>query len=435
MHSPGTDASSDPPSRPRSAHTRSLRTPPPAQDPSFERWRQRHPRLIDALVIGALALYNVLSLQLVFVRDGWPMGTIATAASIMLFAAYALRRSRPWTCFAVALLVAFTQLAFLDVPLVADVVLALMVYHVATRSSWLASLSACVPLWLWIPLMARPLLDRGWMRIGDILTLSVMVLWVWTWGTLTRARRTHEHSLLERAEELQRQRETQARFVAVAERTRIAREMHDIVAHGLGVMVVLADGAAKTVDTDPDQARRAMERARDTGRDALGEMRRMLGILRSDDEADLTPQPGLSQLDRLLRQSRDAGLPVELTVDDSPASLPDGVDLAAYRVIQESLTNVRKHAGFGVTRVEVAVSYRPDVVRIRVRDDGSGPAGTAAPVPGDGEGASANDRAGENGHGLVGMRERVRAYGGTVRAGPRDPHGFEVVAELPRGAS
>ncbi|TQL63106.1 signal transduction histidine kinase [Propioniferax innocua] len=433
MHSPGTDATSDPQSRLRSTCTPPPRTLPSTQGPSFERWRQRHPRLVDALVIGALASYNVLSLQLVFVWDGWPSGIGTTAASIMLFIAYALRRNRPWTCFAVALLVAFTQLAFLDVPLVADVVLVLMVYHLATRSSWSASLGACIPLWVWIPLMARPLLDRGWMRIGDILTLSVVVLWAWTWGTLTRVRRAHEHSLLERAEDLQRQRETQARFVAVAERTRIAREMHDIVAHGLGVMVVLADGAAKTVDTDPDQARHAMERARDTGRDALGEMRRMLGILRSDDEADLTPQPGLSQLDRLLRQSRDAGLPVELTVDGTPAPLPDGVDLAAYRVIQESLTNVRKHADLGVTRVAITVSYRPDVVRIHVWDDGTGPAGTATLAPDDGGGS--RDRVGGCGHGLVGMRERVHAYGGTVRAGPRDPHGFEVVAELPRGAS
>lgn len=204
----------------------------------------------------------------------------------------------------------------------------------------------------------------------------------------------------------------------VQERTRIARELHDIVAHAVSVMVVQAGAAEQVVDDDPARVRRSLRAIRTTGADALGEMRRLVGMLREEGEVPLlAPQPGLSGLQALVDEARTTGLPIRLTVTGDDRDLPAGVDLAAYRIVQESLTNARRHAG-GATDVGVAVRIGPDQLEIEVSDDG-----TAQP------------RTSGSRHGLVGMRERVALYDGTLETGPLPGRGFRVRAVLPLARS
>ena len=217
----------------------------------------------------------------------------------------------------------------------------------------------------------------------------------------------------ERAERLER-----ANAEAVAgERARIARELHDVIAHSVSVMTVQAGAARLLLDEDPDRARAPLLAVEETGREALAEMRRLLGILRGDEErAALAPQPSIARIDALAEQVRTAGLPVDVHVEGEPRPLSPGVDLAAYRVVQEALTNALKHAG--AARARVDLRYRDTALELAIMDDGRAPA----------NGAGA-------GHGIVGMRERVSLYGGELRAGPRREGGFEVRATLPLEAS
>lgn len=229
----------------------------------------------------------------------------------------------------------------------------------------------------------------------------------------SNSRRTAE--LRERAERLERERHAEARAAVAEERSRIAREMHDVVAHSLSVMVVQAEAAEEMLGVDPERARTPLVAVQDTGRTALGELRRMLGVLREQggDGAALAPQPGLAGLDELVAQVRAAGLPVRLRVEGERRALPSGVDLSAYRIVQEGLTNTLKHAG--PARAEVVVSYGHRHLDLRVSDDGRGH-----------DPASNGD-----GHGLVGMRERVALYGGELRAGPAPGGGYLLTARLP----
>lgn len=257
-------------------------------------------------------------------------------------------------------------------------------------------------------------LDAG---AGDAIGNSIVCAGVWTASFLLSRRREQARELAERAERLERERETEARAAAAEERARIAREMHDVVAHSLSVMVVQAEAAEAMLDTDPERARRPLGAVQETGRSALTELRRMLGVLReiADEGPALAPQPGLAGLDALVEHVRDAGLAVTLRVEGEPRPLPPGVDLSAYRIVQEGLTNALKHAG--PARAEVVVRYRPREVELSVTDDGRGtdPAGNGG------------------GHGLVGMRERVALYGGRLSAGPRPApeRGFAMTAALP----
>lgn len=301
----------------------------------------------------------------------------------------------------------------------ADVMPAVALYGVAARYRWPVSVGAAAAVVAWVLVTLGPRLAEFYLSLGDLGLCVALVVIAWTWGTTARLRR----------EQLAQQR----RAAAAAERARIARELHDVVSHGLSAVVLLADGAAATVHRDPDRAARVMETVRDTGRNALTEMRRMLDVLRDDDPgpdddgSPTAPQPVLAQLDRLVEQARATGLPVELTSDHTRAESPDpplpaGVDLTAYRIVQEALTNVRKHAGSGVRRVTVRIAQGPDALTVSVTDDGDGRGAPAGRI---------ESSSGTSGRGLVGMRERVATCGGTLRTGPREGGGYEVVAHLP----
>ena len=243
-------------------------------------------------------------------------------------------------------------------------------------------------------------------------TAFTLIAWLAGRGLRTRTRLTEE--LHEAAVQAQETHEAEVARAAADERRRIAREMHDVVAHSVSVMVVQAGGARRILDRDPQRAVEAAARIEEVGRAAMTEMRRLLGVLHhGEDEAGRAPQPTLRELDALVARSRAAGLPVTLVVEGTPRSLPAGKDLAAYRVVQEALTNAIKHAGAAPT--SVIVRWQPSALELEIVDTGAGRTGN-------GNGA---------GHGLVGMEERMRLYDGSLRTGERPGGGFAVVARLP----
>ena len=232
-------------------------------------------------------------------------------------------------------------------------------------------------------------------------------------GRVMRRRRAHERVLTGRAEELELEGEERARAAVVEERARIARELHDVVAHALSVMVLQARGGRRALAPEAQRVREAFDTIERSGRQALEEMRRLLGVLRqSDEELALAPQPSLRRLEDLVGNVRQAGLPVELEVDGEIGGLPPGVDVSAYRIVQEALTNALKHAG--PARARVRISRSEGDLEIQVLDDGGGPASS------DG-----------SGHGLVGMAERVAVYGGKLEAGKQPEGGYLLNARLP----
>ena len=226
-----------------------------------------------------------------------------------------------------------------------------------------------------------------------------------------RAKRASE--LEERAAQLERNSEDRARAAVVAERTRIARDLHDVIAHSVSVMTVQAGAARLLLAEDPARAREPLLSVEETGREALAEMRRLFGIVRGEeDSAALAPQPGLAHLDVLVEQARKAGLPVELRLEGKRHVLPPGLDLTAFRIVQEALTNALRHAR--PARAQVTIRYGRDALDLEITNDGR------------------RARTGEaTGHGLVGMRERVALYSGKLEAGPRKPGGYAVRAQLP----
>jgi signal transduction histidine kinase len=254
----------------------------------------------------------------------------------------------------------------------------------------------------------------GGARPGLWLLLAV----VWQVGRELRRRRIEMGALRARAAELERDRAEKLRVAAAEERARIARELHDVVAHSVSVMVVQAQAAQRVLAGPEPSARELLGSIETTGRQALTELRRLLGLLREfDGKPTLAPQPSLAYLDDLLAQVREAGLPVELVVEGRPATLPQGVDLSAYRIVQEGLTNALKHAGPAHARV--LVRYAPAELELEVRDDGHGRS----------DGASNG-----SGQGLVGMRERVSLYGGELRTGRGSDGGYVIHARLPLGS-
>jgi signal transduction histidine kinase len=244
----------------------------------------------------------------------------------------------------------------------------------------------------------------------------------WLLGHFAHNYRAYAVRLEERTAELRRAREELARRAVVEERLRLARELHDVVAHAMSVIAVQSGVGAHVADSRPEEVGKALAAIEATSRAALTELRRLLGVLRQDSEpqASLTPVPGLANLEGLLAEVAKAGLAVKLRVEGRPAPLPTGLDLSAYRIVQEALTNVVKHAG--PARAQVTIRYRDHEVAVEVTDDGRG------------VGAVAGDGRRGTGHGLIGMRERVQAFGGDLEIGPRPGGGFRVAARLPLAA-
>jgi signal transduction histidine kinase len=235
-------------------------------------------------------------------------------------------------------------------------------------------------------------------------------------GSTVRNRRLYLGELEARAAELERERDEEAKRAVAEERLRIAQELHDVVAHSMGVIAVQAGVGAHVIDQDPEEAKRSLESIAGTSRTTLTEIRRLLGVLRGDQHAAYQPAPGLADLDRLVAELGTVGLPVDLAVDGVADDVPPGVDLTAYRIVQEALTNVLKHAGPDA-RATVVVGYEPGALRLAVDDDGRGVNGATT----------------GGGHGILGMRERVGVYGGTLTAASRVGGGFRVEARLPYG--
>ncbi|WP_214416142.1 sensor histidine kinase [Sphaerisporangium fuscum] len=250
----------------------------------------------------------------------------------------------------------------------------------------------------------------------NILQGTIMVAVAWTFGNSTRMLVERNEQLAHLTERLRRDQEDRARRAVTEERVRIARELHDVVAHHMSVIVIQAGLARYVFGSDPPTARDALTTIADTGSEVMGEMRRLLSVLRIDMEDDgesYDPAPGLQRLEQLADRVRSAGVPVEVSITGPVRPLAPGIDLCAYRVVQECLTNVLKHAAPATARV--SLHYGSTELHLRVGDDGRGAAATS-------EG---------DGHGLIGMRERVKLYKGTITAGPKPSGGFEVVVTLP----
>jgi signal transduction histidine kinase len=249
---------------------------------------------------------------------------------------------------------------------------------------------------------------------SDFFWTTLILTLAWFFGAALGTRTEQARELQERVDIVERERSIAAERAASEERARIARELHDVVAHSVSVMVVQASGVRRLLQDGQQREREALLSVEQIGRQALAEMRKMLGVMRTGEEqpVELAPQPGLAHVDLLISQVEEAGLPVTLRVEGDRAELSPGIDLSAYRIVQEGLTNALKHAKGA--HAEVLIRYVDSRVQLEIADDGPGE------VTADGLG-----------HGLVGMRERVALYGGTLEAGPRDGGGFVLRAELP----
>ncbi len=261
--------------------------------------------------------------------------------------------------------------------------------------------------------------DRGDPSMTQGVTTGSTYAVAWGLGIYARGRREYTSLMEERASLLEREREVRAREAVANERARIARELHDIVGHALNLIVIQSGGAQRAFDTRPDLVQDTLASIESTGRQALTDTERMLGMLSQRELADdaLSPQPGLADVNGLATRVSEAGLPVEVKVAGTPVALPSSVDLSAYRIIQEALTNALKHAG--PAHAGVSIRYESDSLEIEIIDDGH---------------ASSADRDGGNhqgGRGLIGMKERAGLFGGELSAGPRPQGGFRVHARLP----
>ncbi|WP_018720612.1 sensor histidine kinase [Salinispora fenicalii] len=376
--------------------------------------------VFDVAVSGVVALFAVPSIS------GEPGGWKATLVGFGMAAVLVFRRTHPLAVTAVVAALALVQVAVGWGPRAYDIGVLIALYSVAKyadrlRYGIIAGLVAAVGVVLAALQLGGP--AYWW---SDALELGVVTGAVWLVGLNVRTRRLYMLSLEERAATLERGREAEARAAVAEERTRIARELHDVVAHTMAVMVVQADGVRFTIDRDPAVAREAAKVVGDTGRQALEEMRRLVGVLRepadaagSDGVVYAEPahrRPALVGLSDLLDRFRAAGVAVAYATSGEPTVLSPGLELTVYRVVQESLTNTLKHAGVGAS-VELVFDWSPAAVVVRAVDDGRGRSVVRAAPSG--------------GHGLVGMRERVGVYGGSLTAGPTSAGGWRVEARLP----
>ncbi|GAB3644474.1 sensor histidine kinase [Streptomyces sparsus] len=390
-----------------------------------------HPTWVDGfwafvlLVFSALWMATEASYEPQY--NGWQL-LAGAFISLALCLVVALRRRHPEAMLLLATAAGLAQVAVGVFAVVPDFAMLVIVFTVATRTVRWASRYALVAAFVAPSVGAFRFLvpESGGDSVADafgIVFLTLCFVLAWVLGDSVRTRRAYYEQLEERAARLEREREAQSKVAVAAERARIARELHDVVAHNVSVMVVQADGAAYVLDSAPDQAKQALETIAGTGRQALAEMRRLLGVLRSGEGpqgGEYVPQPGVEQLADLVDQVRGAGLPVDFRIDGTPRPLPSGVELTAYRIVQEALTNTRKHGGPDAGAM-VRLSYGDDELRLLAEDDGRGSQ----------QELYAEGGADGQGHGLIGMRERVGMIGGTLSTGPRPGGGFRITAQLP----
>ncbi|KJY42903.1 histidine kinase [Streptomyces sp. NRRL B-1568] len=385
---------------------------------------RRHPTGVDSFwAVLLLGISGLTILEGGTVSGSKPAQVVTVLA---LCVVVALRRRAPEKMLLLATAAGLAQLGLNVSVDTADFAMLVIIYTVASGGTRWASRYALI-VGLAAPMIAgvrwpNPHQDIGTQVLGTFFVTVPFVL-AWVLGDSMRTRRAYWAQLEERAMRLEKEREQQARIAVTAERARIARELHDVVAHNVSVMVVQADGAAYVLDSSPEQAKQALETISGTGRQALAEMRRLLGVLRTDEGAEggeYVPQPDVEQIGDLVEQVRRAGLPVEFEVEGAPRPLPSGVELTAYRIVQEALTNTRKHGGPDVG-ASVRLTYFDDGLGLLVEDDGRG-AQHELYESGGADGM---------GHGLIGMRERVGMVGGTLDAGPRPGGGFRISVLLP----
>jgi signal transduction histidine kinase len=393
-------------------------------------WFRRHPIVVDATWAGLLLLLCALEAGSDLVHgNAWMAETLV---SLVLCGAVVVRRRWPDLTVLLGVLVGLGQLALRWTPNSADIAFLVLTYTGAafarmwtSRLILVTSFAAGPLTWFRFSHSPDDASHSIWTRLFFGLLLSTPLVLCWVLGRFTRIRRAYYVELEDRAARLERERDAQSKIAVAAERARIARELHDVVAHNVSVMIVQADGASYVMDGSPEQAKEALATIASTGRQALEEMRRLLGLLRSADTAgEYVPQPGVEQLPELLEQVRSAGMPVAYRVDGEPRELPRGVELTAYRIVQEALTNARKHGG-PQTSATVRIRFDDRGLDMLIEDNGRG---ASAELARDG---------GEDGfgHGLIGMRERVGMVGGTLDAGPRSGGGFRINAVLPLAPS
>ncbi|MBT3163451.1 sensor histidine kinase [Streptomyces sp. Vc74B-19] len=387
---------------------------------------RRHPTWVDGFWAVVLFGISVVGGAATGASRGTDRAALVVPVVLFLSLVVALRRRMPERMLVLAVAVGLGQLAADVAPLPADFAFLVIVYTVAaTGARWASRLA------LTAGLCAAPFATLRWPsedtgtagNIAITVFQAVPFALAWVLGDSIRTRRAYFAQLEERAARLEKEREAQAKVAVAAERARIARELHDVVAHNVSVMVVQADGAAYVLDAAPDQAKNALETISTTGRQALAEMRRLLGVLRTGEHqeaGEYVPQPGVQQIEDLVEQCRESGLPVDFKIEGTSRELPSGVELTAYRIVQEALTNTRKHGGPDAG-ASVRLVYFDDGLGLLVEDDGKGAPHELYEEGGlDGQG-----------HGLIGMRERVGMVGGTLDAGPRPGGGFRISVLLP----
>lgn len=373
--------------------------------------------LVDGLLAGVVGVLGLAEIWVPFPSvlgegsRGLTSGVVVALACLLAF-----RRRWPLSI-AVAVLAVWPVVFAIEPVLVLFfgqfVPMTVAVFSVARhgrgRQPWYGAAAAAAAL-LFMDLRVDVLQD-----VSEIVFHWGVFLIAFTFGAGLRRSEQRATDSTKRAVETELSVRARAAAAAAAERARIARELHDVVTHALSVMVVQAGAAEQVVDDDPAYVRDALDRIRRTGTSTLDEMRRLVTMLRDDDvPGSLSPQPSISELDTLIGDTRRSGLEVSVVVNGSVRPLPAGLDLAAYRILQEALTNVRRHSD--ASHADVRLTYRPDSLQIEVTDDGQG---------------SVDNGGSRVGHGLIGMRERASLYGGTVYAGTRDEGGFLVQATLP----
>lgn len=384
---------------------------------------RRNPFAVDAAFAGVVWFFAVV----VPARSYWEAPVPSFVIGTLLVAPLAWRRRAPVPAAAVVVAAGLLELLVVPEFLGANVAALLMLYALAAYAPRWAAQAGLAAGFLGAGLAAL----RYFSYYGDSFTLmvnagaiAVSVVAAWALGNLRRARLQQLAAVEERAQLLELERDQEMRLAATTERARIARELHDVVAHSLSVVIAQADGGRYAGKADPEAATGALEAIAATGRQALTDMRSLLGVLREGGGEEYAPQPDVGAIPALVEDVRASGLDVDLIVEGEPRLMPAGPQLAAYRIVQESLTNVLKHAG-PASRAWVRLQWRPDALELSVLDDGRGASAALSSEHG-----AAGDGGGQ---GLRGMRERAQLHRGRVEAGPRHGGGFGVHAALPYG--